>query len=290
MTKQELLERLDRRARRRYGVDFTKIFLDDLIKDKLVQRSKRLANKGRRPTHYWGSRAYRRGLQLARLKANGIDNRNSQRVFLFLNGYSYPVSLVREPLRVEYVSQGKTLLSAIRSRFIHNKKTIPPGQKERLVRSFGHPDPTFIKAAIELGPDILISAVRSASQDALRQISRQNTFQKRTLDVESMMMLASKLLSGMLLFDGDSNNFEEELDNIEGLILKAPESSYDEALKMLRTIDFNHPLIMAILFPKSSDVDFRIAASKSKLAIKYDPLFATTAFVILLRVAVQRDQ
>src|SRR5258708_30324017 len=114
LTKDELWERLNRRAKERYGVAFTRAFLDDLIKDKLVQRSKRVANRGKHPVHFWGRNAYRRGLQLVRLKASGIDRRHSQRVFLFLRGYSYPVRLVRASLHSEYVAYSKKVVPARR--------------------------------------------------------------------------------------------------------------------------------------------------------------------------------
>ena len=165
MTKNELCQRLDTWSRQRYGVPFTKAFLDDLIKDDLIPRSTRRGNKGKSPVHFWGKGAYRRGLQIARMRANGIRRRNSQRVFLFLNGYSYPVGWVREPLRVEYASFGRELLSPVRSRHLAGKQDIPAGQKARLIKSFGEPDQSFSRAGLRLPENLVVALIRAATQD-----------------------------------------------------------------------------------------------------------------------------
>jgi hypothetical protein len=289
LTKDELLERLNARAKRRYGIEFTETILNDLIKDRLIQRSNRLANRGKHPTHGWDRNAYRRGLQLARFKASGIERRNTQRVFLFLRGYSYQVQLVRGPICAEYVFFSKKLLSVLRSRYLNHKQTIPPGQKDRLVRSFGEIDAVFAKAGIKLEPDFLISLIRSAAQDPLEssRVFSRDILQKPNFQSHAMTAALSKLFSGMLLLDEDDpEKFDQELDSIEGLLQNGPESAYIRAREMFSALDLKHPLIAAILFPNSSSADFGAAADKAVRAIKYDPLFSTTIFVLLLRFAV----
>jgi hypothetical protein len=283
LNKRELLERLDRRSRQRYGIPFSEAFLNDLIKDELIDRSQRLSNKGRRPVHAWGKDAYRRGLQIVRLKSRGVVSRNSQRVLLFLAGYSYPVDSVRKPLHAEYISFGKEILSTLRSRHISHKQAIPAGQKARLIRRIGPLDPAFEKAGMKLQDDILVSLVRSATQETLNEHTALHRETLGSSDLQSFATAMSKLFGGMLLLLEDPQHVDQELDSIESLILNATETVYTSAWKAFRSLDFSDPSLAAILFPNTSEALVKEATEKARLAVRYDPRFASTTFVFLLR-------
>lgn len=128
ITKSDLLIRIERRARDRYGQEIGMSWLNDFIKDGLIP-----AATGRSPNYKYDCRAYRRALQLVRLRRAGIVERSALKVQLFLRGYSLPVWDVREALRSQYVKYSRSLLAQIRSTYAGKHKI-------SLIRQFGSLD------------------------------------------------------------------------------------------------------------------------------------------------------
>lgn len=219
------------------------------------------------------------------MKANGISRRNSQRVFLFLHGYGYSVSSVREPLRLEYVSFGRALLAPVRSRHLATKDKIPEGQEARLIRTFGEADPTFIEAGLRLPKESLVTLIRAATQDFVEVGSLPGNEPTKLADIESRSSLAilSKVVAGLLMFDENFGIADEATDSVEGLILNAPNEAYVSARHAWRNLSFDVQALNRVLFPEGSQEGTAQAAAEARFAIRHDPRFALSTFILLLR-------
>ena len=117
MNKLEFVQRASERARTRYHQEFSAALLNDLMKADLVPKARRLSNNGRRPVYAFDAPAYRRALQITRIRAAGIVGHDALRIMLFLKGYSEPAWRVREAILAEYVANGRSLLAPVRSTY-----------------------------------------------------------------------------------------------------------------------------------------------------------------------------
>ena len=178
------------------------------------------------------------------------------------------------------------MLSSVRSRHLAGKHDIPAGQKARLITSFGGPDPTFVKAGLNLPKDLPVALLRTAAQDVA---NIHGSLSRALTDIESRVAvpILSKLFGGFLLFNEELENADQEIDSIEGLILNAPDEVYLSARHTSRTLNFDVPALKGILFPAGSLEDVTQAAVKARLAVRHDPRFAFGVFALLLRVGMQ---
>jgi hypothetical protein len=150
LSKAELVERLTRRSVRYPGV-FNEGLLDKWIEKGLAISGDRRENQGLRPTYRYGYRHYRRALQLVRLYAAGVRDRDAVLVQLFLSGYSVKPHEVREPLLTEFRKAREKINAPIRSIYIDRKGAIPPGRKRQLLEQFGPPDSRLLRAEVTAG-------------------------------------------------------------------------------------------------------------------------------------------
>ena len=148
MNRAELIERVAKRARERYGQDFRGSLFDDLLDDELIPGGRRNENVGKHPVYEFDCASYRRALQIVRLRSKGIVGRDAIRVQLFLRKYSHPVLDVRDALRKEYVAAAKSLSNQVRSGYAGNWKSVAPKHKESLAHQMGTLDPRFEAAGI----------------------------------------------------------------------------------------------------------------------------------------------
>jgi hypothetical protein len=286
LTKDELVNRVNRRSMKRYGISFEKAFLNDLIKDRLIPKTKRLQNAGKRPVYEYRRDAYRRALQISRMRAYGVVSRDGQRIFLFLRGYGLTVQRVRRSMLNEYTALGKQVLSRIRSTYIDKKGPIPDKRRRSLVKSLGEPDIAFKNAGAIPLDQLTIEVIREAKQEPLQTFVQMPgaTIVGGGLKSKEGIAVAKKLASGLLMFDGIAND-SDDIHDVKQLILKSSDGLMLHARELLRQLDLRHPLIVDLLFPAGTAGTVDAMAEKIGKAFRQDSGWASLTFVTVLRFA-----
>jgi hypothetical protein len=160
LSKAELLHRLDRRSRSRYGEPFPESLFNDLGKDALIPELDRSANIGLSPTWYATRRHFRRALQLQRLRSVGIKGRDALRVQLFLRGYGVKVSEVREAIRNEFLRGLSELRPPLRSEYFQSERDPGPAHLASAERQLGELDPRFEALGLKQPTKFIFDKVR----------------------------------------------------------------------------------------------------------------------------------
>jgi hypothetical protein len=148
-------------------VSFKIALLNDLMKNGLMPAATPVGRSGKAWRYRYDARAYRRGLQIARLRAAGVVERDALTVELFLRAYSLPPFLVRPALWAEFKWSIRSLIASVRSRYIQNSREIPAGHMAALQERLGPLDPTFEEAGLRLPPEVYVSSIRSALSEPL---------------------------------------------------------------------------------------------------------------------------
>jgi hypothetical protein len=208
LSKAALVQRLDERSQKRYGGRFTKALLEDLIKDGLLPALQRERNIGLIPVFKANAAHYRRALQIKRLMARGIHERDRLRIQLFLRGYGIEPWDVRDALRREYAKHVRTVSAQLRSGYIDNTQEIGPSHKLSLQKQLGPLDERLQAAGLEMSPDHYIQFGRSAK----------------------LPSGVRRLVAGWLYVDPDSGalaeHFERALQQPDEKFLRAREAFY----------------------------------------------------------------
>jgi hypothetical protein len=160
LSKAELLNRLDRRSRSRYGRPFPESLFDDLQKDGLIPALDRSRNDGLSPTFFATWRHYRRALQLQRLRSVGIKGRDALRVQLFVRHYGLKVSEVRGAVRDEFLRGLRELRPQLRSQYFHQGREPGPSHLAAVERQLGSIDPRFEAAGLKQPPQVYLDQAR----------------------------------------------------------------------------------------------------------------------------------
>ncbi len=285
LTKEEMIKRVQGRAGR-YGQTIAESGLNDLIKDGLVPKPVRMRNAGRKPTYTYSCRAYRRVLQILRLRQRGIVGRDGQRIMLFLDGQIELTNDLRMAVSREYNKSAKALQSKIRSSYTENSREIPTKHKEKLIESFGELNQTFEQASLFLSADQRISAIRTAknplaSTDVI-SMARKSITKGAPFDVSSLM----PLFSGMLLLDGDKGDVSKSLDSIENLIKFSNDADFLAARLLFQFINFPAGAAAAqMIFPGTTPDTYAIATGLVSKAAKHDPALAALILVMGLKLS-----
>lgn len=237
VSKSQLIERVNHRARKCYELEVDGTWFDDFVKDGFFPWEARSKNEGQSPTYRYDHRFYRRALQLVRLRRLRIVDRDSLKVQLFIRGYSEPMSgEVKKALHKEYVQWHKKLLHQVRSGYPDNKKTVPEGHKVSLIQQLGPLDKRFNDAGLQLPPDLLIESLRKAKQDPLDSDAppRDDRLAGKLIGLrfEDAAKVVMGGLSGLLMFDEGSNYDSSDVDDIEKLILHADDRAYLRARQL----------------------------------------------------------
>jgi hypothetical protein len=175
LSKAELLNRLDRRSRSRYGRPFPESLFNDLQKDALIPALERSDNAGLSPTYLATCRHFRRALQLQRLRVMGITGRDALRVQLFIRGYGLKVSEVRGSLRSEFLRGLSELRPSLRSKYFQDAQRDPgPSHLAAVERQLGTIDPRFEHAGLKQPTKFYLDKVRvgfgAASRSGLAEM------------------------------------------------------------------------------------------------------------------------
>jgi hypothetical protein len=175
LSKSELLNRLDRRSRSRYGRPFPESLFNDLQKDALVPALERSDNTGLSPTYLATWRHFRRALQLQRLRGSGITGRDALRVQLFVRGYGLKVSEVRGALRDEFLRGLSELRPSLRSKYFQGQRPDPgPSHHAAVERQLGSIDARFEATELKQPTRFYLDKVRlgfgAASRSGLSEM------------------------------------------------------------------------------------------------------------------------
>ena len=237
MKKEELVAYLTFRSWRRYGQTFDIAFLHDLIKQALMPKAKPLGHNGRRTIYGYDWKAYRRGLQIVRLRRAGLTGFDAIRVQLFRCGYSLPAHEVQRALWNEYRLCATKLNTNVRSRYADNVREVPAGHQASMITSFGDLDPDFDAAGLRMAPQTYVEGYRAAKAGALGSIDEvaatNSVFQiiARRLSFAALAQsLASRLVEGLLMVDPPAMGERGSArDYVERLILGASPASLTSA-------------------------------------------------------------
>jgi hypothetical protein len=219
LSKVEFLERVRARSAR-YGIEFSEVRLNEWIDQALAFPGDREANQGLRPQYTYGFRHYRRALQLVRLYADGVRDRDAILVQLFLRGYSVRPHEIRCAVQQEFRKVRAQLNSTIRSIYMDRDVPIPPRRAEQIITRMGEADSRLREAQIVPTNSLLINVVRVSRDADKSEISwewKGLSFQ------EIIFQLAKPLFSGLLYVD---NQYPSE---VEKLILRGSERQYEIA-------------------------------------------------------------
>lgn len=207
LTKGDFFDKLNRsRARSRSGVIVTTSQYDEWVKQGLAPSADRLANQGRSPQYRYGTRHYRRALQLARFYGVGIRDRDALLVQLFLRGYGIDPHEMREALIKEISKAVAKLRSPVRSAFIDRNGSIPKASEASLTRSLGEQDAVFKRQGWGLEPDETINLARFTMNPPMPSKSLPNVrFEAvSALNAEDDLATLIPFLEGLLTLDESS--------------------------------------------------------------------------------------
>jgi hypothetical protein len=240
-------------VRTRYGLELDQGWLHDLIKDGLVPGAAREGNSGLRPIYTYGYRSYRRALQIARFRLDGVVERDAIRIWLFVKGYG-ETKEIRQALWNYYAKHGRAVIAPIRSGYPDNSKPIPDGHKLSLMKRVGRLDTRFDKAGLRLPDDRYIEGLRLLKNAAdepkrldTKQILRILTSGPVTIEVLADLFL--DLFRGFLLFSTREDRQAAGPDYIEQLILGAEDWQYEQAGTFCRLfcyVDFTAQLFRSV--------------------------------------------
>ena len=204
-SKKELLGLLAAsRARQRSGIEITEVRLTEWIDQFLLAPGTRQGNDGLRPRYAYSAGHYRRALQIARLYARGIKDRDAILFQLFLEGRDTPPFELETAIRKEFEKAAKMALAPIRSAYVNRTAEIPPHSKSVLIRQLGPLNQVFGNTKLKLNPNDLIEIVRMTLQAGVSRTALQ-TSPNSMQGLSSLMSVLSgpiaSIYPGFLVFD-----------------------------------------------------------------------------------------
>ncbi len=277
LTKQQLLARVHRYiARCNYQTVVNASWLNDLMKHGLVPTGVRVENRGKHPQYTYYARAYRRALQIVRLRERGIVGQDAIRIILFLNGYSLPAWDVREALVREWPKHVKSVLAHVRSGYLNNQRPIPASHRSSLIKKLGPLDDRLEAGGFALPSDQMIEGLRLSLQEPVRleSIDIFDMARHMGIDNQSFQQLSGSItpvLSGLLMSDPAADALDGQLDFLESVIINSTDAQLDIARELARWSqkDITNPLrALGILSDESSAdlIDLAVHSSVQRSA------------------------
>lgn len=156
MTRDELLQRINRRAKLRYGFQVTWRALRDWVDEELMPGpTPRGRRRGKGVYWDWPWSSCVRALQICCLKSRGVNTFASIRLHLWFGGIEMPIWRVRKSLEEEMRRFRKRAFRSVSS-------TYDPRMKTGVSKREAH---TVAKQLGELSPAFAASGVRYAAED-----------------------------------------------------------------------------------------------------------------------------
>jgi hypothetical protein len=274
-------------ARKRYGIKLPDNWINELIRNDLIEVADREPNQGLHPIYRLDYRAYRRALQIARLRRDEIVEIDAIRLQMFVRGYGN-IKDIREPLANQYVRIGKGLIAQVRSGYADNWRSVPDGHKRSILKQMEPLDAELDAAGFRLPDDTYIQALRSAKQVPIHigTLDIDALFRGRAVSsplFQSMAPLLLELLNGLLMFGDSQTKHSSEIDDIEQLIRQASDEEYSQATEFYR---IGVTGISLGLIPTERDAETRReACRKLAYAIKNDHKWTVALLALGLLIA-----
>ncbi len=159
LDRQQLLDRVNRFAKPRYGVSVTPRMLQDWVSEKLVPGpTAHGQRRGESPYWGWSRDSYRRILQICRLKGRGTNRVTQIRCCLWMRGVDLPFEAVQAAIHSEFQRAKKLALRPVASAWDPRQTpTLTSGRQTALAREMGEPSPLLLPTGCsfsdELTPD-----------------------------------------------------------------------------------------------------------------------------------------
>ncbi len=154
MTRQELLERLIRKASDRYGLRVTDMMFGDWLREKLIFTPPKTGRHRR-----WTCRQYRVALEICRLRSQGIDFAGILRWHLWIKGFNLPTfdpTKQRRALFKEFRRLRKEAVAPIHSTYDPRDATpLTPWKAQKLIGSIGTQDERLTQLLPILGDNLI---------------------------------------------------------------------------------------------------------------------------------------
>ena len=160
LDRQQLLDRVNRFAKPRYGTGVTPRMLQDWVSEKLVPGpTAHGRRRGQAPYRDWLLPSYRRALQICRMKGRGAKRMTEIRIGLWMRGVDLPFEAIRAAMYSEFQRAKKVALRSVASTWDPRETlNLTPGRQAALAREMGEPSPLLLPAGCsfsdELAPDI----------------------------------------------------------------------------------------------------------------------------------------
>ena len=290
LTKAELVRRVAKRAEQRYGQSFSEARLNELIKVGLMPAAERWPNEGRRPVFVYDFRAYRRALQLVRLRSRGVTDRTAATIQLFLSDYSCPAHLVRDALWLDYRRRMRAAFASTRSLYLGTFGQVPAGHLSRLFRSLGPLDPAFETAGFVMAPALVVDAARYSTAGQL-DLAKPATAAKElvaaALAGESSWLALGQLalgwVDGLAQIDEAANDPGGPVDYVQRLIEQADPATLEAARELVQgvTIAARAYSDLVRFLGRAEREEEQVAFEKIGRA-RFDPNWASSLLVMAL--------
>jgi len=289
LTRQELEARVAGQAQERYDVSLPEDWFHSLTQDGFMPEPLRTANEGKRPSYRYDFRSYRRALQIVRLRRDGITDADAIRIQLFLRGYGERD--IRNALANAYAKCARGAVARVRSGYVDNQRTIPPGHKVSLAKSLGPLDDRLRSANLGLSTDQVIQAVRIAKSAPATLEELHATCNSISIPaIASFAGFAEQLIpffQGLFLFSTREDALRNGRDYATDLILSSDDVEFERARRICRLLarpEFSELVIR--IFEPDTETEFRRAAADAVgLSVDRVPGWAALMLVIGLQLA-----
>ena len=160
LDRQQLLDRVNRCAKPRYGIGVTPRMLQDWVAEKLVSGPVAHGQRRGEPPYWeWSRDSYRRILQICRLKGRGANRVTQIRCGLWLRGVDLPFEAVQAAMHSEFQRAKKLALRSVASTWDPRQTpNLTSGRQAALAREMGEPSPLLLPTGClfpnELSPDV----------------------------------------------------------------------------------------------------------------------------------------
>ena len=233
----EFQRRVMARAQKQYALDVTPAWLADLRKHGLIPSAQRVGMAGRAPVYAYDRHAYRRALQLVRLKSIGVVGRDSMRLQLFASGCLGFSEELRSAAVRELERAQASMSAAMRSSLPRGHGRPTPGRLKAFLGQVGPNDTEFAAAGLHISPGVILDLMRTALNGKLRlapATARNKERMDRAETFDQMIPIALPDFSGVLISEKDTMGDRQATDSLTALVQLVPGHLFEVARDRMR--------------------------------------------------------